>query len=340
MYSSSNTRPRALSQPRPSYRVSVYETPPSSSPESSRPSSSSGLPSTTGNRARSNSARSEKGSSSGGLFSSLRKKGKWDALDDDRHATHAEEDEDDHQVKNGRQRGDEYSLEGGAVSPGMGARSRSAGATSTLSAVLAGGNGASGSSLPPPAGVGMVRRNTAPLSPVDPNEKVVKALFAFTGSAADELDLLVGDGQSFLSSLERPPTRLTLSSLSSPQSSSLLARFRTTGTRAATTKLEKKVSSPRPTPKLSNDRLLPSPLLCPAPSDQLSLPLPPPPSLVRARRTACNLPHRADCDRTRLTHRSTDRPTLTVDHRPSTGSLPRRSGIWTRTRTQRTTRRV
>lgn len=46
----------------------------------------------------------------------------------------------------------------------------------------------------------MVRRNTAPLSPVDPNEKVVKALFAFTGSAADELDLLVGDGQSFLSS--------------------------------------------------------------------------------------------------------------------------------------------
>ena len=174
-----------LSQPRPAFRSSNHESP-DPSPESSRPGSSSG----TTSRTRSNSAKSEKGSSGGGLFSSLRMKNKkWDSLDETNpggHVTHAEEDEeeDDDGARRPSARG--------PFSPALGGRIRSTGAMSTLSSLNGGGGG--GRALPPPSG--LPGRNTAPLSPVNPDERVVKARYDFSSSAPDELALSIGDCES------------------------------------------------------------------------------------------------------------------------------------------------
>jgi hypothetical protein len=179
-------RPRALSQPRPAFRSSTYDSP-DPSPDSSRPGSSSG----TNSRARSNSAKSEKGSSGGGIFSSLRmktpKSKKWDALEEmslGGHSAHAEEDEEGDEDEPMRRPGAR-----GPASPALGARTRSTGAMSTLSSFEDNGK----RSLPPPSG--LPRRNTAPLSPNNPDERVVKARYDFSSSAPDELSLKIGDSE-------------------------------------------------------------------------------------------------------------------------------------------------
>lgn len=60
---------------------------------------------------------------------------------------------------------------------------------STLSSLNGGGR-----TLPPPAG--LPRRNTAPLSPVNPDERLVKARYDFLSSAPDELSVNIGDRES------------------------------------------------------------------------------------------------------------------------------------------------